>query len=129
MGLILAHPEVAYRSCQDCKAWIFDHKTGKKEMRNGQPIPRLPGVKLPCEISAGLPEDVRERACAKICPTAGVELSEKNWQAYMHYLGCKATSLFPDDPIVRRNAAIISQQEETHKEIRLYKAIAAMRGA
>lgn len=37
-----------------------------------------------------------------------IKLSSKNEQALMHYLECKATNSFPDDPIVKRNAAYIA---------------------
>jgi hypothetical protein len=51
--------------------------------------------------------------CAK-CPKAEdgkaapeKELSDKNWEAFRHFYECRATFRFPNDPIVRRNAAII----------------------
>ena len=36
-----------------------------------------------------------------------------NWRAYNHYLECKATGCWPDDWIVRRNAALILAVEES----------------
>ena len=36
-----------------------------------------------------------------------VELSPENRRAWEHYLECRAVESWPEDPIVRRNAAII----------------------
>lgn len=125
--MILANPEVAYRSCEDCRKWMYNHETGDLVMRNGEPVLRVKGVKLPCEMSVGQPFDVRQRACAKVAPDAGLELSEKNLQAYQHYRECKAVGEFPDDPIVRQNAATISEIIENHKELRQLKFLGLMR--
>lgn len=38
-----------------------------------------------------------------------IELSWKNLQAYTHWKICRAVNQFPDDWIVRRNAAIIQE--------------------
>lgn len=109
---------------------MFNHETGEKILRNGKPVPRVPGVKLPCEMSVGQPLDVRQRACAKVSPDAGIELSDKNWQAYQHYKRCKAVDEFPNDPIVIENAVIISDVLEVQKEIRQNRmlGLVAVRG-
>jgi hypothetical protein len=39
-------------------------------------------------------------------------LNDINREAYRHYSECRATGSFPDDPIVRRNAALIRAQED-----------------
>ncbi len=127
MGLILAHPEVAYRSCEDCKKWMYNHETGEIVEHNGKPMLRVKGVKLPCEASVGQKFDVRQRACAKVAPDAGVELSEKNLQAYQHYRECKAVGEFPNDPIVRQNAVTIGELIENHKELRQIKMLGLAR--
>lgn len=41
-------------------------------------------------------------------------MTEQNWQAYEHYRECRAVGQFPDDPIVRRNAATIRQIEDAY---------------
>jgi hypothetical protein len=49
-------------------------------------------------------------------------LSDINRDAYRHYRECRATGNFPDDPIVRRNAALIREQEDQashHDAVRL----------
>jgi hypothetical protein len=51
------------------------------------------------------------RGCPKGTPEEPLSLSWKNQQAVWHYQKCKATGSFPDDEIVRTNAAIIHQAE------------------
>jgi len=101
--LILAHPEVAGRDCGDCQKFVYDEKTGQRSVRGGLPILRPKSTKPPC----GYGPD----RCAKGNPTAGRDLSLHNWQAWQHYLECRATGNFPDDRIVARNARIISSVE------------------
>lgn len=52
------------------------------------------------------------QACAKVSPEAGHELNERNTLAYLHYMECRATGSFPDDPVVRYHAAIIRNVED-----------------
>lgn len=42
--------------------------------------------------------------------------------AYVHYLECRATGTFPDDPLVRRNAAAIRAVEDSVARIRSEQA-------
>lgn len=42
-------------------------------------------------------------------PATAVELSDKNWRAYLHWSECDAVREFPDDATVRRNAAVIAR--------------------
>jgi hypothetical protein len=70
---------------------------------------RPKGVRPPCSYCPKQPLDVPERGR---CPATAVELSAKNWRAYQHYLECAAVGQFPDDAIVRRNAAIIRRIEK-----------------
>jgi hypothetical protein len=101
--LILRHPEVAFRNCDDCQRWIYDHKTGRRATSRGQPIPRPAKSRLPCDVQDG---------CAKGSPNGQRELTKANWQAYLHYLESRATGTFPDDALVRRHAAIIRSVED-----------------
>jgi hypothetical protein len=66
------------------------------------PVLRPAGVPTPCYKCPKIPPDApaKERRYA-------VELSEKNERVYQHYLECAAVSRFPDDPLVRRHAALI----------------------
>lgn len=118
------HPEVADRPCEICQVYMFDHKTGRMERdREGKPIPRPPHSKAPCEYSKDLSRELRLRVCAKVSPDAGLELSERNKQAVQHYKECRAVGQFPDDDIVRRNAAIIRDLEDRHAAEQLQKTI------
>lgn len=69
-------------------------------------VPRPAGVPTPCwmcpKIPPGLPT---ERVNAE-------ELTPRTWAVWQHYLECKATGHFPDDAIVRRNAAILRRIED-----------------
>jgi hypothetical protein len=72
---------------------------------DGHPLRRGAGERKPC--------DFQPSSCPKVSPTAGVALSPVNELVYIHYLECKAVGAFPDDPIVRRNAATISEAERS----------------
>ena len=61
----------------------------------------------------------REEGCPKGTPENSRALSESNQRCYEHYLECRAVGKFPDDPIVRRNAAIIAEVlEQVEKDER-----------
>lgn len=51
------------------------------------------------------------RGCPNGTPEDLQTLSAKNRQAYWHYQQCAAVGSFPDDEIVRQNAAIIRMAE------------------
>lgn len=125
--MVLLHPTVAYRDCEDCKAWMYDEETGERALRHGRPIKRA--GKPPCGFPTG-PDTTR---CPKGTPEAGIELSERNWLAWQHYQECAAVGQFPDDPIVKRNAAIISRVEkaaEQHRQAEEMRSLlATFRGA
>lgn len=75
---------------------MYDETTGKQTVWHGKPLARKPGSTL-CTVGK----------CKKGTPNAPYVLSAKNERAYEHYLECKATGNFPDDAMVRRNAAAI----------------------
>lgn len=98
------------RSCAHCQDNLYDEETGKPVLRRGQPVNRPSVTPPPCRTSKG---------CPKGTPEAPRTLNERNTQAYAHYLECKATGNFPDDPIVKYNAAIIAaieQRDERHRQ-------------
>lgn len=107
--LIMQHPEVAFRDCAHCKAWIYDEDTGLQFKAKGTdlPVPRPKGVKTKCETKDG---------CPKGTPENSRSLTPKNWQAYEHYKRCKAVGRFPRDGIVERNAGIINDAEQTVRD-------------
>jgi hypothetical protein len=110
VAMILHHPEVP--TCKDCQEWMYD-KEWKKTLRlqigpDGElarlPLRRRKGDPTPCPT------------CPKSHdgqPHPEKELSRKNAAAWRHYMECKATGQFPDDAIVRHNAALIRWIEES----------------
>ena len=96
------HPEVATRDCSHCQIYLYDEKTGEVKERRGKPIKRPPGT-APCRTNTG---------CPKGTPENNTTLTGKNLLALLHYEECKAVGQFPDDPIVRRNAAILRRIDE-----------------
>ena len=84
----------------------------------GQQHPRLrpPGTSTPCAT------------CPKESPTAGKELTEQNWLAWNFDRECKAVNSWPNDPIVRRNAAIIRDVEESLEVSKFDRIIALLSG-
>lgn len=58
-------------------------------------------------------------------PATAEELSEKNWRAWGFHQECAAVGKFPDDDIVRRNAALIKRIEDMAAEVRRTRAAVA----
>ena len=84
---------------------MYDEATGRpyeNPPHSGRLVPRPAAAPPPCRI-AGL-------GCPKGTPEAPRSLRPANRAAYRHYCECRAAGRFPDDPIVRRNAAIIRAQ-------------------
>ena len=52
------------------------------------------------------------RGCPKGTPEEPRTLTPENEMCYQHYLECRAVRQWPDDSVVRRNAAIIRDVEE-----------------
>ncbi len=133
------HPAVASRSCSDCKQWMYEDSGGNfgklLTRRDKQPIPRAKSktgaVNTPCAFCPKIPEHIPDKI-----PENAVELTERNREAYDHYCECKAVSDFPNDPIVRHNAAIIRgvedlvvRAEQQKLQMLTIKAARAGRGA
>ena len=117
--LMQLHPEVAYRSCEHCQAWMYDHETGEINQRNGKPVRRPKGSKPACGYPGRFKDDKHPdgTGCAKVSPESNASLTPENQLCYQHYLECRAVGQFPDDAVVRRNAATIRQVEETIERI------------
>jgi len=87
--------------------YVYDEATGhpyQNPPRSGRLVARPQGAFPPCRI-AGV-------GCPKGTPENPLALSAANLAAWRHYRECRATGRFPDDPLVRRNAAIICEVEE-----------------
>ena len=81
-----------------------------KPMGSGIRMTRDAADRPPCETCPKIPKGRLAH------PSSAVELSDKNLMAYRHYKECKAVGQFPDDAIVRRNAAIISDIVEDYRQ-------------
>lgn len=126
---MLAHPKVAFRSCEDCLLHRYDEETGVRlehPKGSGRPLPRGTGkhrAPAPCEVSSV--------ACPKGSPAAGKELTPQNWAAWRFHQECRAVGRWPDCPIVRQNAAIIDEAERSFDRLEnrnLKEMLAAMAG-
>ena len=71
--------------------------------RDGKIVERLPIFPAPCRTDKG---------CPKGTPENQRSLTYENEQCYDHYRECRAVNQFPDDPVVRRNAAAIRDVED-----------------
>lgn len=113
--LVLQHPMLDARDCSHCREFFYDddpqspHYGFPRKKHNGTDELRKRDWSCPpsCETPRGCPVGHHEKPC---------RLTPENRQAYEHYLECKAIGDFPDDPIVRRNAAIIARAEQFHAE-------------
>ena len=126
MRLYESHPEIATRPCDSCRKYFYrDDGTidTAKDWVDGQEVevkklrPDPDGV--PCNTDAGCPKGHYSE------PT---ELSENLLECYDHYLECRAVGQFPDDPLVRRSAAIIHQVEKSCERARRLEEITALLG-
>lgn len=89
--------KLASRSCDDCRRWLYN-AAGELVIRNSTGEPELREGSVPCEtVNVG---------CPKGHWSDPLSLSEENKAALTHYLECKATGQFPDDPIVRKVARV-----------------------
>ena len=115
MRLILLHPDVAARSCDDCRKFLY-HDRGPGEFgprveRSGKPCARPKGLKPPCSWCPKIPPGDEP------VPANAQDLSEKNLAALLHYRECRAVGEFPADGIVARNAALIRAAEDAAERV------------
>lgn len=98
--LVSRFPWFARVSCDTCRKYWFNPLSGKFTafVADGKPAEREGQVL--CETHTKCP--VGHYSKQK-------RLTAKNRLAFQHYLECKATGNFPDDPIVSRNAEIIDR--------------------
>lgn len=108
MRLLLLHPEVATRDCQHCLKFLYDNK--------GDPLTTRRHTDEEPDYMArdhSSPSECRSpKGCPKGTPENPKTLNERNWLAYEHYRECRAVGKFPDDAVVRRNAAVIRAVED-----------------
>lgn len=107
MILARTHPEIAFRSCESCQAFVYDDDGSVAQFR-GEPIPRPGHLPTPCKTDVG---------CPKGSPDAGIALSKRNHKAVAFHRRCEAVGRWPADPIVERNAAIIKSADAEADDI------------
>ena len=118
MGLLLAHPEVAYRRCSDCVKWSYNPRTGERNeywQKGTDGKPRREPVPLrgkppcfTCPKCAGL-----DRRTPEVGKEA--ELSARNWKAFRFYFQHRAGDGIELDGIARKNCGIIEWLLEQHR--------------
>jgi hypothetical protein len=99
-------PEIAKIDCDDCFLHVYDLEKGKPELWRGQPAKRR-GVPPPCK-----------QKCPKRGPDEFSTLLPINEECVQHYMECTATGSFPDDPLVKRHAAILRNIEREVEKLR-----------
>lgn len=76
--------------------------------RDGKPVLRLlncgPEMLAPCR---------NDKGCPKGTPENPRTLNDQNRRCYEHYKECRAVGQFPDDPVVKQNAAVIRDVEDS----------------
>ena len=112
---MLLHPEVAGRTCDDCRRYVYDDTPagmGQRSLRRDDkgrmtlPIHRPLTAVTPCHQCPKTSTGRREDA---------VEIDRRTVQVYRHYRECRAVGWQvseANDPIVRRNAAIVREIED-----------------
>jgi len=87
--------------------YVYDEITGRpyeNPPRSGRLVVRPQGTAPPCRISGV--------GCPKGTPENARGLNAANQAAWRFDRECRAVGQFPDDPLVRRNAALIRQVED-----------------
>ena len=111
----MLHPDLAERDCEHCKKYLYD--------AHGNPVPtraaQITGEDGDYRLreASSPPECRTPKGCPKGTPEKPNTLNFNNAMAFEHYQECKATSQWPDDSVVRRNAVLIREIEDYAKRI------------
>jgi len=120
MRLILFHPQILSFSCEDCKKYIYDLRTGDLQTyksgpkREDKPMLRPKDVATPC--------DKCPRESPELAPT--YELSSRNHRTLLLYQKAKATGFHyltdeeKHDSLVARNFSILDSLYEEKRRHR-----------
>lgn len=106
------HPLVMLRDCNHCQKYLYDETTGepiKSRKKDGSLRERDSSCPPPCRTSVG---------CKKGTPENSLALNGANQEAWEHFRECQAVGSFPDDQIVRQNAAAIQEALQAVERIR-----------
>lgn len=100
----MTRPELP--TCEECEQVFYDPRTWKVVARSGRrekSDPPPPCGQCP-KIFPGEPATPEQGKAS--------QLSEKNWECYLHYLKCKAIGRFPEDEIVENHAGLVRMIED-----------------
>lgn len=100
MRFLLLRPELATRDCALCLKYAHDEDG--PQLYRGKLRRRLPRELAACRTPRG---------CPKGTPENPRTLTPANWLCYNHYLRCRATGIWPADPLVQYHARILSAIE------------------
>lgn len=92
----------------------------RRPARVGLPVVRPPGSPTPCWKCPKVPPG------EPACPESAVEMTDQNWRAFRHYEECRAVGAFPDDPIVRRNAALIRRVYDAWEQDPVFRLLGVL---
>lgn len=98
--LEIAYPRLANVDCRFCQKYWHDPLSGQTYRRGGEPVHRPADAPLLCQTHQG---------CPKGTPEDPQTLSLKNRAAFEFHRLCSAVRIWPDDPIVKRNALVIGE--------------------
>lgn len=126
---MLFHPEWD-RPCADCQKYLYDDdgNVQRRPAKVGLPVINVTGD-TPCHVCPKIPAGVSTDAPSAELRRHAVEMSERNRKAFRHYLECKAVGQFPDDAIVRRNAAVIRWIEDEFQRRPIERLLAILERA
>lgn len=98
LAVKLKNPQFDKFSCEQCKTWWIDIDSGKVTRTGDERAAVRRDGPPPCDNGA-------------VCPVGHFDrqrrLSERNKYVLLHFQECDTVGEFPDDPIVRFNAATI----------------------
>ena len=119
MWLDLEHPHLTHLACETCQLYqIDDMQTGLvRRNQAGDPMKRPDPELTPCRTPKG---------CPKGTPETSKALTPRNYQAYQHYLRCRAVGRFPEDSLVECHAAIIDgviRDHDRHGQLQLLQSM------
>jgi hypothetical protein len=112
--LLVRHPKIAAMDCRLCEKYIVNDLWDFEIGRDGHLEERLqdcgPSFLAACR-------DPR-RGCPKGSPEQPKTLSPANQICFEHFKECSAVGQFPDDSVVKRNAAAIREVLDSVKRSR-----------
>ena len=118
--MIADHPQVAFRSCDDCRKYIYDDKgeitlwRGEKALRNG--------AKVPCDTAKGCPKGHYDDP---------VELSDQNRRYYEYHSEIEIMGGIPENEQFRwvtRRLALVADLKSSIKQKGAVSLLQALSG-